>query len=732
MDYQHCHDEQIHTPAHVQSYGYLIGIDPHTKSILFFSENLSEIFSIANDLPGKNFEDELTGFTSITSSNIYRNLTPNLKEANKNLDRITIGENDFHLTIYLYQGVIYIELEEYIKKQIPRNLLYQGAKEIQSAQTEEDIWTALVKNIFEITYYDRVMIYKFLNDGSGKVIAEKKQPDLDSYMNLYYPESDIPKQARALYLVNYKRIFSNVHAKPVKVISMLPTIDLTHSTVRAMSPVHGVYIKNSGASSSFSTSIIVDNKLWGLVTCHSTLPKHIDLFNRIQAEICTLIAANAYFSLKSKMIVENEALFIAKTSALKIKLAAHDNLKDSLFNNQNEILDISEADGFAVVTEGEIKTCGATPPIPTVQHIANWTTHEINDQLFSSSSFYLDYQYVIPGLDSSCCGIAIKYLGKQRNTLLIWFRKEFKSHIDWAGNPEKLVDDIQIFDQQIRSISPRASFKIFSEEIQGKAMYWAKKDLLELGKIHDIILETLQVQLAKVHQLNMELKKLNEDLDSFSHTISHDLATPLSVIKLNVQMLDRNHDPEWQKNKIANILAELDNMSQMMKNVLELSRVKHSAYQMEEIPTCQIIEKICSDAKVSYETQTNITVSSTPNIWGEKTLVYQVFQNLITNAVKYSSQKDNPHVVIDGEVDENSIIYRITDNGIGIPDNEREKVFKIFTRMGNATSFSGTGVGLNIVHRIMDKLGGSIDFESKLNEGTTFYLRFKKPTSYIQ
>ncbi len=729
MDYQHCHDEQIHTPAHVQSYGYLIGIDPNTKSILFVSENIPPIFNIDHDVLGRNFEDEATGFNSITSSHIYRNLSPNLKEANKNLDKITIGETDFHLTIYLFKGVIYIELEEYFKKQIPRNLLYQGAKEIQSAQTEDDVWTALVKNIFEITHYDRVMIYKFLNDGSGKVIAEKKQPDLESYMDLYYPESDIPKQARALYLVNYKRIFSNVHSKPVRVISKLPVIDLTHSTVRAMSPIHGVYIKNSGASSSFSTSIIVDNKLWGLVTCHSTLPKHIDLFNRIQAEICTLIAANAYFSFKSKVMIENEALFVAKTTALKVKLASYDNLKDSLLNNNDEILAISKADGFAVITEGEVIASGETPPVATIQNIEKWAAHELSDEFFSCPSFYADYQYVIPGLDATCCGVALKYLGKQKNTLLLWFRKEFRSHINWAGNPEKQVDDIEFFDRQIRSISPRASFQIYSEEIQGKCSHWSKKDLLELGKIHDVILEVLQVQLDKVHQLNMDLKKLNEDLDSFSHTISHDLATPLSVIKLNVQMLDRNHDPEWQKNKIANILAELDNMSSMMKNVLELSRIKHSAYHMEEVPTCQIIEKICSDAMVSYETQTNITVSSTPNIWGEKTLVYQVFQNLITNAVKYSSQKENPQVIIKGEVHEHNITYCIIDNGIGIPDDEREKVFKIFSRMGNASAFSGTGVGLNIVHRIMDKLGGSVDFKSKVNEGTTFFLRFKKPNT---
>lgn len=727
MNFQDCHEEQIHIPAHIQSYGYLLGIDASDKSIRFFSENIPGLFNTGKDLLGQKFDNPSAGFQLITTSFIYQNLSANLKEANKNLDKITIGQTDYHLTIYLYRGIIYIELEEYIKKQIPRNLLYQGAKEIQSAKTEEEIWSALVKNIYEITYYDRVMIYKFLNDGSGKVIAEQKKPEMESYLNLYYPESDIPQQARALYLVNYKRIFSNVHEKPVPVISNLAAVDLTHSTVRAMSPIHGVYIKNSGASSSFSTSIIVDNKLWGLVTCHSTVPKHIDLFNRIQAEICTIIAANAYFSFKSRMIVANETLYINKATELKAHLATHDNLKASLFNNLDNILAISQADGFAVITGGEIKTTGDTPGTIAIRQIADWSKINLSGKRWASHTFYLDHHEALPGIDESCCGLAACYVGEQKSTLLLWFRKEFREHIDWAGNPEKKVDSVQFYDQKIRAVSPRASFQVFSEEIRNKSMYWSKKDLLEITKIHDVILETQQLQFDKLNELNTELQKLNDDLDAFSHTISHDLATPLSVIRLNVQMLDRDSESPWQKNKISSILAEVDNMSAMMKNVLELSRIKHTSYHLEEISTCQLIEKICSDAKFSYDTNTNIIIASTPAILGERTLVYQVFQNLITNAVKYSSQKKDPQVHITGEMEDTHIVYRISDNGIGIPPAEKENVFKIFTRLENATDFSGTGVGLNIAFRIMDKLGGSIGFESELNEGTTFTLRFKKP-----
>lgn len=125
---------------------------------------------------------------------------------------------------------------------------------------------------------------------------------MESFLGLHYPESDIPKQARQLYLKKRKRIFSNVYADTVPILSKKEeNIDLTFSASRAMSPVHAQYLKNSGVASSFSVSIIIDDHLWGLVTCQNIKPKHIDLEDRVQAGIFTALAANAYSSFKSKV-----------------------------------------------------------------------------------------------------------------------------------------------------------------------------------------------------------------------------------------------------------------------------------------------------------------------------------------------------------------------------------------------------------------------------------------------
>lgn len=727
MNFQECHEEPIHIPAHVQSYGYLIGLDAKEKIIRFYSENISTLFHIDEEIIGKKFEHFSDIFYHILNSPGYNNLSLRQKEGNKNLDKITLDGIDYHLTIYKYRGFVYIELERYVKSSVTRNLLYKSIEDVQSAKSEEEIWSELVRNMFKITGYERVLVYKFMSDGSGRVVAEEKLQHMESLMNLYYPESDIPAQARALYLLNYKRIFSNVHSKPVPIISCTKEVDLTYSNVRAMSPLHAQYVKNSGSSSSFSTSIIVDNKLWGLVTCHNTEPKHIDLHSRIEAEICTQIAANAYNSYKSRRILEEEALFLLKATQLKSKLLRQESLKKSLFKNVQDILEISNADGFAVVINDEVQQAGKAPKDKVTLNIARWARENLDTLLFSDNAFCRNYQTQIDGLGEECSGIAISFVGKDRTNVLLWFRKEFKEHIDWAGDPKKEIATQQFYDRERNAVSPRSSFKIFSEEIHGKSLYWSSEDLRIITKIHDTILEILQEQFERVYHLNRELSKVNEELDSFSHTISHDLATPLTVIKLNVQMLSKNNHDEKVRQKLSSILGEIDNMSEMMSNVLQLSRLKHSEYRLVEVPTTHMIEKITEDAKLTYHAHPEIHIGATPSVVGEKTLVYQIFQNIITNAVKYSSRQENPKINIEGEIEGDCVVYRISDNGIGIPEEEKDNVFKIFKRIDNAKSFAGSGVGLTIVQSIMKRLGGSIGFTSVVGEGTTFILKFHQP-----
>ncbi|KQM37816.1 ATP-binding protein [Chryseobacterium sp. Leaf201] len=730
MNFVECHEEPIHIPGYIQSFGYLIGIDAESHSITFFSKNIEDIFTIES--PEQLFDRKLTDFPgvfkSVTESDIYTSLSDFTKRDNETyFDKIFIEGKEYHLSAFRSKGNIFLEFEKVSVN--PNKRITNKYDNFYIIDDEQEIWDQLLSTLSRIVNYDRMMVYKFMMDGSGKVVAEKTNDNLESYLGLHYPESDIPIQARELYMKKRKRIFSNVHAETVPVLSKkLGEIDLTYVASRGMSPIHGQYIKNSGASSSFSISIIIDDHLWGLVTCQNSEPKHIDLEDRVQAGIFTALASNAYSSFKSKNELNYRLELNERALRLKAEFLKHNSLFNSLIDNKDEIKNILEADGLAIVAEEKIVTEGNAPDENTIQAIVQWAHENTDDQIYLSRSFLKDHGKEL-GLDEKAAGVIIYFMERSKNNVLIWFRKEFDEHINWAGNPEKKVDVVFRDGEEKKVVSPRTSFQLFTEDIKGNSRRWDSRNIVALQSVRDLILETSHKNYNTIKRLNDELKKVNEELDSFSYTISHDLGTPLTVMKLNAQMLLKTltDTSEKSRNKINSIIEEIDSMAEMMNDVLQLSRAKHSEIQLEDLEAQRTIEKISENAKITFDSpQTEVIIKDCPRVLADKTMLHQVFLNIINNAIKYSSQQENPKVVIEGTEEEDQVIYKISDNGIGIPEENKHKMFKIFNRMDNAKKFKGNGVGLSIVHRIMKRIGGEVSYKSD-KDGTTFILTFKKP-----
>ena len=199
--------------------------------------------------------------------------------------------------------------------------------------------------------------------------------------------------------------------------------------------------------------------------------------------------------------------------------------------------------------------------------------------------------------------------------------------------------------------------------------------------------------------------------------------------RLFVGRMKRMQQPDEKTQKFLNtIITQVDAMSDMIKNVLELSKIKKSEIELKNIEVDDLINKLAEDSKISFDSpHTEVIIENTPEVLGDPTMVYQVFGNVIGNAIKYSSKSSKPRVKIIGEVYESAVTYKITDNGIGIDKQDAGKMFKIFSRMSNAKAFHGNGVGLSIVQHLMEKMGGEITYESENGIGTTFILKFQKP-----
>lgn len=710
-----CEDEKIQFLNQIQDFGYLIGLSNDTFETQFYSENIIDIFgdvSIQHLDLVQLFELDL----------IY---IQNLEEGQYFRKNITLEEIDYHLVAYNYGDFIYLELEK-ITHRLDYSLFFRYAEKFDYLYSEDTIWENLVHSIKIIIDYDRVMVYKFLDDKSGIVVAEEINEGVESYLGMHFPEFDIPIQARKLYLKKKNRLVSDVNSKRVNIKLLKDvSVDLTYSEVRALSPVHIQYLKNFNSQSSFSISIIVEGKLWGLVACQAIAPKHIPITIRKKAEILTSLAKNSFINLKNESVLKVKDEYRELLIQLKESLILSEDFND-IISHLKEMLGFINSDGFVFLNEGEYYSYGDVPDEEEVLKIKNWADTLGFKDLFYSHSFYNDYSEYLDLSDKSA-GISFKFLDLEHKYFLIWFRGTHSASKTWAGYPAKELEEKRIGDEVTHHYSPRKNFDIWVEEVETQSLFWDEKSLIIIEEINKIIIETITVKSARIFELYKQLQELNTDLENFSHTVSHDLRAPLTVVKLSCQLLERNLKED--KNSLARlkqIISEVDKLSEMLNDILELSRTKKADLAIQLISTKDLISNIVAISKAYHESsKTEIEFGDLIDFYCDKTMAYEIFLNIISNAIKYSLKKDIPKITINSWLESDFVVYSIKDNGIGIKDTDRDKMFKLFSRMENTVGFKGTGVGLSIVHRMFERLDGSIDYISEENKGTEFILKFR-------
>ncbi|WP_312557175.1 ATP-binding protein [Empedobacter brevis] len=722
---KNCEDEEIQFLNEIQSFGYLIGIHKKTYEVEFVSQNIDEVFQI---LP-----TEILGLdlNEIHNFEIDFNEILNQEKGEFLRDHTQINSNGYHVTTFYTDHFIYLELEKFTTSE--NALYYSYSEQILYSKTIDDTWNYLISSIKKLTGYDRVMLYKFLEDDSGIVIGEKINEGLEPYLGLRYPEFDIPKQARQLYLKKKSRMVSDVNGKRIPLISSKnQKIDLMYSSVRALSPVHLQYLRNADCLASFSISIVINEKLWGIVACQNHQPKYIPNQVRLQTELLTDLARLTYVNFKSNEQLKFQNHFNEIIIKLKENLLTEENLENSMNTNLNQVLNLTKADGIALVNFNKVFTEGETPGEDEILRIKEWAAKKESGQLFTSNSFYIDYGEKL-NLGINAAGVMFCFLDQSFKHFIIWFKKEQLQKLNWAGEPNKIEKVEIVDDKEILYFSPRTSFKIWQEEIKDKSFIWLEREKYVAKEVVKLIIETLHLQSFKIHSLYEQLKEINDELDSFSYTVSHDLRTPLSIMKLNCQMLQRSLREDQVKNdRLKSVIDEIDRMTQMMQDLLVLSKAKKSEIILSTIETKPIVEKIVHDVLLYYKTKnTEVIVERIHNVLGDKTMFYEVLLNIIGNAVKYSSQEQHPKIMISSEIENEDVIFEVKDNGIGIKQEDYSKMFKLFSRMSNTGNISGNGVGLSIAHRMMNRMNGKITFDSKEGEGTTFVLTFKKCNDVI-
>ncbi|SKC54921.1 sensor histidine kinase [Ohtaekwangia koreensis] len=274
-------------------------------------------------------------------------------------------------------------------------------------------------------------------------------------------------------------------------------------------------------------------------------------------------------------------------------------------------------------------------------------------------------------------------------------------------------------------------------------VYWAEhrvishEEIALLQSLADLAasaLETIKVytdleqrakDAAAQHELvSKELALITKEFESFSYSISHDLRAPLRAIIGFSKMLEEDYsktlDMEGQR-VLGVIQRNAGKMDTLINDLLKFSRLARKELQRNTIDTYKLLQSTINEINQSTVHKSTIQIGTLFPSYADYSLLSQVWANLISNAIKFSSRKERPFIEIGSYRKDNEIIYFIKDNGAGFNMAYADKLFGVFQRLHKPTEFEGTGVGLAIVHRIVTKHGGTVWADAVLSEGATFY-----------
>lgn len=737
VDLTNCEREPIHIPGRIQAHGYLVVIQPGDYIIVQASENIAKLAGIpAEQLIGQRVEHVLAA-TDVPGSALLEILNVamrNRRPESLNPYRLEINGMAMNLVLHQHDDGLVLEFEpadEDATSFLLQQRVAQALADIQGSQTVTELLQSAVHKVRDLIGYDRVMIYRFEEDWHGHVIAEDKEEHLEPFLGLHYPASDIPRQARELYKINLVRCIMNVQEPSVPIYPVVYAdkkrpFDLTHAGLRAVSPVHIEYLKNMGVQSSMSISLINRGELWGLIACHHYTPRFVDYPTRMSAKFIGQLLSAALDFRKSE---EDQAYLRqigAKEQLLQEQMLKSWDVVQGLVGQTVTALDVNAASGGALFFDNQLHTLGQAPSAEAIQDLLQWLRKTNTSTLFQTTQLPAVYPPA-EEFKTIASGLMAIELSRELGEYLLWFKPERIAQVNWAGNPDKPVTIDASGGQRL---GPRTSFEKWSQEVHGQAAPWREVEMAIALKLREDINQIVVQKANQIRLLNEQLRVAYEELDAFSYTVSHDLRAPLSSVKSYSEVILEEYSDELNEDVhylLGKIIGASDRMSSLIQHILHYSRMGRTELSAQSLDMKAMLQLLREELLVSQKGRhLQIRIANTPAVYGDPTMVSQIFSNLLANAVKYTRDMQPALVEVNGTDNGREVIYTVQDNGIGIDMKHAGKMFELFKRLDNVQDYEGSGVGLAIVKRILGRHGGKIWFESEPYRRTTFYVSFPK------
>lgn len=725
IELDRCAEEPIRIPGGIQPHGALLVVDPQTLTVLQASANASEMLATAitpsmtiADICSSYFAGELRQWLA-TSDQIFLRTT-------------TIGRRSLQaLGHRTAQGAL-LEFEEpptsegaTLEALYPR--IAHFMEEVQNDTSIGALCAAAAREFRRISGFNRVLIYRFDDEWNGEVLAEDSDGVLPSYLGLRFPASDIPAQARELYRLNRLRIIPNANYVPVPIEPTLSPIDgapldMSFAALRSVSPVHLEYMRNMGTLASMSVSILVDGKLWGLASCHNAEPRRLNAQSR---SVCDLLGKvlSQYIGARDRTAYAARRIELKQIEGkLLARLSNAESLQEGLRDSPALWLSLTCATGAAVLHDDHTYLVGETPPVERVKALAQKLQEQREIDRFATDSLgtlWPEFADIAP----QASGLLAISISQLHPSYIMWFRAEVARTIEWAGDPRKPVELVS------GALHPRASFATWRERVQGRSQPWTAADIDSAYDFRNAMVNLVLRRAEERAELTGQLQRSNRELESFSYSVSHDLRAPFRHIVGYTQLLrDRERSlSEKSQHYLDSIVESAATAGQLVDDLLTFSHLGRTSLAFAAVDMNKVMQEVlrsiepdCRDRHIEWR------IDRLPATRGDPALLRQALINLVSNAVKYTRTRAPAIIAVSGESAANETRYRIEDNGVGFDMAYVHKLFGVFQRLHRMEEFEGTGIGLALTKRIVERHGGWISARGAIDGGASFTFALPK------
>lgn len=692
-----CAREPIHIPGSIQPHGALLALDRlgrlvcvsvNAEGLLGMPLPLGRILR-ASDFPGD--DDLYRGIQQAVAALPSGDVMPDTREA-------SLNGALYDLVIHAHAGLCICEFEQRgtdgERLASFAQTAYRSMEKLKRQRSIDRLLEVAVAEIRSMTGFDRVMAYRFRHDDSGDIVAESSRADLEPFLGRRYPASDIPAQARRLYVLNTLRLIADVGYVPVPLLAdptLTEPLDLSYSVLRSVSPIHIEYLSNMGVAASMSVSIVVGGRLWGMFACHHMAPLQVPYAIRMATDVIAQLIASSVQSLGAQ---EREAA-MARAALLRTDIAAQiaqgNEAVDVLGREAAALRESLDCDALFISIDGRVRTHGAVDEV--------WAT-ALAEQLKACEQSLIQIVRAdeLPPQEGEprYSGVLGLRFDAPRHGWLLALRFEQIETVRWGGKPEKTMTHGPLGPR----LTPRGSFAEWRETVRGTAVPWSDVGLEIATLLHDSVSRAHADRVLELDRLRTQLWAV----------LGHDLRDPLHTLSMASVALDRLQPTDRVRSVIRN---STNRMQRLLRDLQDITRLQNGfgiAIDPSDIDLAELLRQLIDEQRTAYpDMQLKAVLPDALPMRVDPMRFLQMTANLLSNARHHGTGVVTVELKQTGELAQ----LKVRNPADPIRAELVEGLFDPFKRssLDNQRNPGSMGLGLYIVDQVARAHGGSVRYD---------------------